>query len=118
MTPTVFKIRVTQYYLSQYPAQSIPPSINQVMAYMTLRGEPAAVTFYIQFYLDGTQGLSAPSIEEVSGGVKVVVDMYYRQLASIQASLNSAICEKGPPCFMSLVSEPLHAEFFVSVPSA
>jgi hypothetical protein len=89
VAPT-FKIKIGGYYLSQYPCQTNPspnePTPTPVIAYMTLlgkladdKGQNADFNFYINFYPDGSSGLSAPSVD----GNSVKMDMYYCQLAGI-----------------------------------
>jgi hypothetical protein len=120
-----YSIEIIQYYLSIYPCETNPPSGTGVLAYMTLMGTPAAgnttpneVNFYINFYADGTPGLSAPGIGfDGAGNVRIILDMYYSQLATLLDSLNNQLQRNGPICALSYTDgPPLHAEFIVAVP--
>lgn len=116
----VYTIHITGYYLSQYPCQTNPspsqPS-SQVIAYMTLLGDadddnhpkttPKGFTFYINFYPDGTPGLSAPLL--VLGEDRLVMDMYYSQLGDILSMLRDTQVK----CYATYTAgPPVHAELF------
>ena len=89
---------------------------------MTLIGVPVDATtpvanFYIQFYADGTAGTSGPGVDIGGTGLpRVIVDMYYSQLAGLVKNLDNAIRKEGPAFFATYTDgPPVHAEFFVDV---
>jgi hypothetical protein len=121
----IYTIQITGYYLSQYPCQT-NPSANQpsaqVIAYMTLMGSPdddnnpkttpSGFNFNINFYPDGTPGLSAPLL--ILGENRLVMDMYYSQLADILRMLR----DDQVQCYATYTSgPPAHAEVFGEMPS-
>ena len=125
MATTSLQFKVTHYDLAQYPCQTNDAEGAPELAYLTLIGDiteieplPEATpeaTFNIRFYPDGTN-LSAPSIDESNPEALVVyAEMFYSQLASLQAALDRVLHNPNKGAVLASWT-PGRAEFHIVVP--